>query len=225
MPVSADAAIGDIFLDNLDRKLASRVLVLPAIRVCCSAHHMDFAGTLSVRHRTLSAYVMDILASVAAHGFYNLVMLNSHGGKPGDRAGDRGDVRCRASAVPHRPGDVVAHGGGQARGVARKSAFGGVGHACEFETSIMMHGAPDAVRADRIGPLNYVPSFPWSNSDLLIAGQASLYRSIKDMSGETGVLGDASLASAEKGKVITSLVVDHLAEILESMRTAPAHGA
>src|SRR5690606_7602377 len=61
LPLDTDARIGAHFLDELDRRLHERVLILPPVVVCASEHHMDFPGTLTVRHATLLAYVTDIL--------------------------------------------------------------------------------------------------------------------------------------------------------------------
>jgi creatinine amidohydrolase len=103
----------------------------------------------------------------------------------------------------------------------RESGLGGVGHACEFETAILMHGVPDCVRTHLITGLNYVPTYPWADSDMMTSGRASLYRSMREISGGSGVVGDASLASAEKGKAITDVVVAQLREIVVSLRNAP----
>ena len=55
LPLETDARIGDHFLRRLEERLGDRVLILPQVKVCCSEHHMDFAGTLSDPARNLSA--------------------------------------------------------------------------------------------------------------------------------------------------------------------------
>ena len=80
LPVSTDSLIGGFFVEELSRRLGDEVMVLPQVKVCCSAHHMQFPGTLSVSHETLLAYVCEMLELVVAHGFRNLVLVNSHGG-------------------------------------------------------------------------------------------------------------------------------------------------
>ena len=220
LPVRVDAAIGGFFLARLDARLGERVLVLPQVQVCCSAHHMDFPGTLSVRHETLASYVLDILDSVATHGFRTIVITNSHGG---NRA--IGSVILERFGIAHPDCRVVflSWWSMVAKELAalRESGLGGVGHACEFETSIMMLAAPESVRAELIGPNSYVPTWPWGDSDLLTSGRATLYRSMKAKSGGTGVVGDPSLASAAKGEAISGIVVEKLAEIVESLRGEP----
>ena len=220
LPVCTDSVIGAFLLDELDRQLGSRVLVLPQVKVCCSAHHMDFPGSLTVRHETLAAYVTDILASVAAHGFSNLVLFNSHGGNQAI-----GQVIVESFGAAHPECRVVYlcwwRMVAEELAAVRQSGFGGLGHACEFETSLMMLAAPGSVRTELIGGRSYVPSYDWANSELLLSGRGTLYRSMKDISGGTGVVGDPSLASVEKGREITRIVVAQLAGIVESLRGEP----
>lgn len=219
LPVSTDSSIGRFFVDELDRRLDRQVLVLPQVKICCSAHHMDFPGTLSVRHETLLAYVCEILESVVAHGFRNLVLVNSHGG---NRA--IGQVILEKFGAQHRDCRVVFltwwHLAADKLAAIRQSGFAGVGHACEFETAIMMHAEPESVRRHLIPGQNYVKTFPWADSDMMMAGRASLFRSVGEMSGGTGVLGDASLASVEKGRQITNAVLEHLTDVVQSLREA-----
>ncbi|MFL5122923.1 MAG: creatininase family protein, partial [Microvirga sp.] len=103
----------------------------------------------------------------------------------------------------------------------QESGFGGVGHACEFETSIMMHGVPNSVREGLIAGQNYVPTYHWADSDMMTAGRAGLFRTVKAMSNGTGVLGDPSLASPGKGARITEAVVGRLAAIVQDLRADP----
>jgi creatinine amidohydrolase len=61
-------------------------------------------------------------------------------------------------------------------------------------------------------------TYDWANNDLLRGGRGSLFRTMAEISGGSGVVGDPSLASAEKGQTITRLVVEALAEIVETLK-------
>lgn len=63
LPLDTDALIGRHFTDRIDAELGDQVLILPQLPVCCSRHHMAFAGTLTVRHETFLAYITDLLGS------------------------------------------------------------------------------------------------------------------------------------------------------------------
>jgi creatinine amidohydrolase len=217
LPLDTDARIGAHFLNELDCRNPERVLILPPVVVCTSEHHMDFAGTLTVQHATLLAYVTDILSSVAAHGFRNILLFNSHGGNQAI-----GQVIIESFGVRHRDCRIgmltwwrIAT---EALLKVQESGFGGVGHACEFETSLMLLIDETSVRRDLISGRSHVMTYDWANNDLLRGGRGSLFRTMAEISGGSGVVGDPSLASAEKGQTITRLVVEALAEIVETLK-------
>lgn len=221
LPLDVDCRIGSHFCEQIELALRENVLVLPQIKVCCSEHHMDFSGTLSVSHTTLLAYLTDILNSVLAHGFRNVFILNSHGGN-----------QAIGRVVIESLGPTFEAAGGLL-GIAswwdvasteltkiNDSGPQGVGHACEFETSLMQHIDISSVRQAEIGSKAYASLRPWADGDLLRGPSVSLYRSMKSISGGSGVVGDPSFASPEKGQKISEIVVPKLVEILTDYRAA-----
>lgn len=217
LPLETDAVIGDHFLQALEAKLGDRVLILPQVKVCCSEHHMDFPGTLSVRHETFLAYVGDILESVARHGFRNIVLFNSHGGNQAI-----GQVLLETFGTKHRDCRVAFltwwRLAAKELGAIRESGFAGINHACEFETSLMLLGAPQSVRQALVSGMSYVGTHDWANADMILPARGALFRSMHEMSGGTGVVGDPSLATREKGEQITAAVVEQLAHVVETIR-------
>src|SRR5918994_1693953 len=97
MPLATDALIGDHFA----RAVADRLdpFVAPTVRVGCSSHHLDFAGTLSLEDETFHALVADHVRSLARGGFRRIVLLPTRGGNFGplaaalDRLGDLESAR------------------------------------------------------------------------------------------------------------------------------------
>jgi len=79
--VETDVLIAEYFCDKLNTEISDDVLILPSIAVCASAHHMDFAGSLTVSHETLIRYIKEVLGSVLANGFQNIIIFNGHGGR------------------------------------------------------------------------------------------------------------------------------------------------
>jgi creatinine amidohydrolase len=216
LPVDVDACIGQHLVDELDRVMGDRILSLPQIKVCCSAHHMAFAGSLTVSHESFLAYAFDLLSSVVAHGFKTIVVLNSHGGNQAI-----GQVLIEKLGMAHPDVRFVfmtwwKTASAELREL-RESPFGGVNHACEFETALMMHIAPEAVREDLIGGYNHVLPYEWADADMLDSRSASLFRPMDVSSGGTGVVGDPSLGTPEKGRRISDIVVTKIARILEDV--------
>jgi creatinine amidohydrolase len=93
---------------------------------------------------------------------------------------------------------------------------GGVGHACEFETSLMLHIAPHLVHMDRIEPRANVPTYDWAEADLLRSPRAAVFRTMKQMT-PTGAYGEPARASAEKGRQIADIVCDALARVVTDL--------
>lgn len=220
LAIDTDATIGAHFLDRLEERMGEQVLILPQVKVCCSEHHMEFAGTLSVRHETFLAYVGDILDSVARHGFTNIVIFNSHGGNQAI-----GQVLLEKFGSSHRDCRIAILTWWRLAApeleTIRETGFAGVNHACEFETSLMLLVAPEDVRRELIGGMSYVKTHDWANADMIRASRGALFRTMHEMSDGTGVVGDPSSATAEKGERITDAVVRELERVVSSLSKAP----
>lgn len=221
LPVGTDAMIGAFFMDRIDTLMADAVLILPQLAVCCSSHHMDFAGSLTIRHETMLSYVGDVIASVLSHGFETIVLFNSHGG---NEAIGRVLVEKLGHANPQAQVAMLTWWtvARAALGDIQRSGFGGVGHACEFETSLLLHFAPELVVTEAIADPELPTTYPWACSDMLTAPAGVLYRSMKTQSGGAGTVGRPSFASAEKGARIADAVVARLAEMLADLRIGHA---
>ena len=212
LPLATDRMIVEFFCQQLNQDIPEKVLILPVMSVGCSEHHMDFPGTLTLQHDTFQQQAEDILGSVAAHGFKNLLIYNSHGGNLAisqvivEHFGHRHPA-CRIVLATWWK--IVA----DALFELNETGEGGVGHAGEFETSLMMLIAPDLVHHDKIEEKKNQQSFDWANGDMLRGPRASLYRSMKAMT-PIGVFGDVRKHSAEKGQKITDLAVEGLRKIV-----------
>jgi creatinine amidohydrolase len=217
LPLATDCLIGEHFLSQIDRLISDSVLVLPQVKICCSAHHMDFDGTLTVRHETLLQYLGDILDSVQTHGFRKVVLFNSHGGNEAI-----GRVLLEKWGASHPLSRIFMltwwRVAGAALAQVQDSPAGGVGHACEFETSLLQYFAPQFVQTVEIRPMDTEPTFQWAEGDMLNAPCGLLYRSMKEISRGSGVVGAPAFASREKGERISNFVTEALVRILRDIR-------
>jgi len=215
LPVSTDAIINEHFCAEIDKRIGDGVLILPAVSVGCSAHHMDFAGTLTVSHATFERYVMDVLFAAAEQGFVNFMLFNSHGGNQsvGQVVVERfGNARCDLNIVLATWWQIASD---RLKEICR--SFGSVGHAGQFETSLIQHIAPELVDADKIAPQPKNPTFDWAEADMLHGSKAYLYRSLRDIS-QAGVDGSPQFASPDQAVLITEAVVDAAVGIIEDLR-------
>jgi len=215
LPLSTDRIINEHFCDELDKAIRNRVLILPTQAVGCSRHHMDFVGTLTLTHETFITVAREMLECVADHGFTNLIVLNSHGGNLG--AAQIVTESLGASRPNCRVVNVTWWRLAADRLLAiSETGPGGVGHACEFETSLVLAAAPHLVDANAVRPGVKQPTFTWAEADLLRSPVAVLYRSFANMTVD-GTLGDPTAATEQKGRMITEAVVAELRTIVQDL--------
>jgi creatinine amidohydrolase len=198
-------------------------VVLPPPWYGYSPHHMSFAGTVTLRAETFIHLVGDIAESVLRHGFRRLLMLNGHGGNVSimdvvlSELGQRWHGRARIAGATYFALAAAR------QGEFRQSAPGGMGHACEFETSLMLHLHPEAVRAEAAVACYPDTGSPYRQTDLFGANLARGYSDFRDLS-PSGTFGDPSLASAEKGRRIFDICVEETVKLMRDFASWPVEG-
>lgn len=217
LPVATDRLIGEYFANMLNKEINDSILILPAVSVGCSDHHIEFPGTLSLSHATFLSVVKDVIASVLHHGFYKIILFNSHGGNQGI-----GQVALEQLGYEHPSAHFVSVTwwviAKEYLEKITETGRGGTGHACEFETSLIQLMAPELVHSDLIQKGGNVPTFSWAEGDMLHGPKASYYRNMKTMT-SNGVFGNPIAASVEKGKRITACVVDSLKQVVADLNS------
>lgn len=212
LPLATDRLIGEHFAYRLNEQTNEQILILPVVSVGCSSHHLDFSGTLSLSHESFSRQVMDIIGSVIHHGFYKIILFNSHGGNQAI-----GQVLIEQLGYQYPQVHFVIATwwriAAEALNAITETGFGGTGHACEFETSLMLLIAPHLVIRENIRPRENNSTFTWAEGDMLHGSQATYYRSMKEMT-SNGVFGDPAAASLEKGMKISEAVVTSLTQLV-----------
>ena len=204
LPLDTDTAIVDAVATRLDDSFGGRLLVLPTQTVGCSEHHMRYPGTLTLSHDTYRSAVVDVAESAFRHGFQRLLILNGHGGNQFVNG-----VIAEILGQRH-PGieTIVTNWWTPAREALltlQEGPIGSVGHACEFETSVMSIIAAGRVDLDAARDDGFLHRAPSLHLDLLHAPSAVAYRAQHELS-ESGVYGQPSLASPAKGIQILDAV-------------------
>jgi creatinine amidohydrolase len=210
LPLGTDAMLGDAIglavAERLDAFLA------PTVRVGCSAHHLAFAGTLSVEEETFHRIVADLTRTLASHGFRRIVLLPTHGGnfRPiGDAAAKLGPVPGAQVIALSDLQILIDATLGLGREMGISAEEGGV-HGGEWETSLMRKLRPDLVRMERAEP-GFV-------GDLAEAVQGMFGGGVHAISAN-GVIGDPRRATAEAGERYFDALVDI---VVRAVRAAEA---
>ena len=213
LPVEVDSMLGETVAARTAAKVAARgqpIVVLPVLWTGLSEHHMSFGGTITLDNAAFAAVVEGVVRSVLRHGFKKIVLLNAHGGNENALRSITDDLTPKLG-VP-----IVQFTYWYAAAVAIAKILetqGGLSHACEAETSMMMAVRPELVAEDRI---------PLTKSNTLNEGGAGdipsgvyRWRSIGSRSA-SGVIGNPEAASREKGErlfdAISTAIADKLCD-------------
>ncbi len=147
LPVFTDSMLLGEVVRRVDASMKDRVLVAPVMWLGNSHHHIDFQGTMSASPRVYLDLLNDMAENLITHGFRRIVFLNGHGGNttPGKQAVFEMRQRHRARndllLLFTTYWDNAKPNAGRSDLVQSQ-----MGHACEFETSMIMRIAPQLVK-------------------------------------------------------------------------------
>ena len=194
MPVFTDSLLTNELVRRIEQQAGSRVLITPLMWFGNSHHHMEFPGTLSAEPRLYIDLLNNLLENLIAHGFKRLLIFNGHGGNdtPGKQAvfetrqkhRDRTDLLLLFVTYWNLGAEPWAADPSISQRV--------MGHACEWETSMVMR-----IRPELVGDLSQVQAVPFGNP----FEPASRGWIMTDRS-EPGHVGDPRSASADKGEAL-----------------------
>ena len=207
------------------RQIPDQVLVMHPFVHGYAAHVMDFPGTTNIHWEHFIKCMVDVGASLAYHGFKKIVFLNGHGSNAPNldlaarRVNLETDAECAACSwwqlLTVDP-DFLPNW--------RESRFpGGIAHACELETSVYLHLAGDDVRTELIadGEIAYHRyGSDFFFTDLFGHGPGNVTSWTASYS-DSGVLGQASLATSEKGERAVREAARQLARMVTEFRARP----
>jgi creatinine amidohydrolase/Fe(II)-dependent formamide hydrolase-like protein len=185
-------------------------LVLPLISYGVSYHHEDFAGTVSVSNESLYMMVYEIGMSVAKNGIKKLLIINGHG--------DNSPTLNFAAQMINRDSKIfVAVDSGETSDIDLEELIDTPNdvHAGEIETSTTLAVRPDNVRMD----FAEQSVLKFSNRYLNFSSSRGIpwYSRTKKFS-KSGVIGDPTKASSEKGARMWEIMIAHLVAFIEDLK-------
>jgi creatinine amidohydrolase len=217
MPVATDTILVDAVAHRSAERVVDEIpiLVSPPVWSGYSPHHMPFGGTITLEYDELLDVLEDIADSALDNGFDSLLLLNGHGGNASlvsSATSTIGTEQPQAEILALTYFQLAA----SFIDDIRDTTLGGMGHAGEFETSLMMHLRPELVDEDRMEGTNMDEPYSQGIDDLVAGGPLSVYREFTEYS-ETGAIGDPTVSSAEKGERILELLCDEMESLLAQM--------
>jgi creatinine amidohydrolase len=222
LPVSVDTTLVDgviaACLPHLDPAL--NLLFLPTQAVGKSNEHQRFAGTLTLSADTLTRVWLELGACVARAGIRKLVLLNSHGGQITLMESVARELRVQHDlltistnwfTLPLAP-DV------QALFTDDEHRFGI--HAGDMETSMMLALKPHTVSMALAQDFANTMADRARDYPLLGNGAAKVAWQMQDLNA-WGAAGNATLASADKGRAVVNDAGQQLARLMAEVARLP----
>ena len=223
LPVDTDARIAEAYGQRLAEAAQREIplLLMDTIRYGYSMKIMQkWPGTIVVRSRVFMDYVFDVCRSVLEMGFTRLTLLDCHGHHSGALnvvsrelcdATDRSIAILSPAALSREAFNSV-----------RKSPQGGAIHACEWETSLLLHLSPEVVdmtQATDADVMRYHSDFVAGDS--FLGRQRVTWSTWYLQKSESGIYGDPTCASAETGRIILDAAVASGARFLREFWSTP----
>ncbi len=216
LPVGVDAFIMEGYLTQVIARMPAElpVLFLPVQSCGCSIEHAAFPGALSLSAGTAIRAWTELAECVFRAGARKLVMLNSHGGNVALLDIIAHDLRARlgmfvAMASWHRFGapDGLFSDEERAHGI----------HAGEIETSLMLHFRPDLVRLDEAADFPSESVAIETEFNWLRVGRPTGFGWMSQDLSDTGAMGDAGAATAQKGEACADYGATAFVEFLQDV--------
>jgi len=222
-PLSTDTLIIEAIGRGTAEAVPERAACLPVTPYGVSTHRRSFPGTFNVGGRTFEDFWLAIIDTLVGRGFNRFYLLTGHGGNVSflvnvvKYAGERHPhIFCATSGLY-----LNGPKGAAALEARRESTIGGMGHACELETSLILALRPELIHLERaVDEVDFIatPSYymDWIEGGALVANPPW------GDDTKTGAYGAGSLGTKEKGeywlKVAIEEKVDHVMEIHEQYR-------
>lgn len=210
LPVFTDSMLLGEIIRRVSEAKRSSVLFAPLMWLGNSDHHLDFAGTMSAAPRTYLDLLGSMIENMLMHGFKRILLINGHGGNdvPGKQA--TFEIRQRHR---HRSDLLLLFStywglGAEPGKVDPTFRQQEMGHACEWETSMILRIAPQLVGDYKSAPV-VEPGNPFR--------QATRAWITKDRS-QPGHIGWPHLATAEKGEKLFELFARDVENLISRMQ-------
>lgn len=223
LPLNTDTVIIGAIAEGVVVAIPGEAEMLPTLPFGVSMYRSSFAGTMNMTGRVFEDFLLEVLEVLIARGADRFYLMSGHGGNCSflhtvvKYIGDRHRHVFAVTTWLHTSG----HLGLPSIQEHRKSALGGMGHACELETAYLLHLRPDLCRMERVvDEIEFIttPNYymDWVEGGLLIMSHPWEDDTL------TGAYGACSVATAENGerwlKAAVQEKIDHVREIHEQAR-------
>lgn len=215
LPIAVDSAISlgvlGQALSKLDKKYPA--YALPCLYYGKSNEHWGFPGTITLSAETMLSVIKEMAISIYQAGFRKLILMNSHGGQPQIM-----EIAARDLHQENPDFNIFPLFTWRVPNIAKKLLTSqeleqGI-HAGDAETSLILALLPEQVKMNLA-----VKEYPQNLSqDSLLSMEGKLpFAWLTSEISSSGVIGDATLASKEKGELILESLANGWVEVIQDV--------
>lgn len=223
LAVSTDTELVTQVAMSAEKRLTEDIILCPTLPFGSSHHHLALGGTISFSAATYTQLIIEFTESLIQGGFRRIVFLNGHGGNitPVRQALSILSSKYDATVNPNIALATYWELAAKAFSGAPPMESPALSHACEYETSLLLHLSPGKVfpeeikRADRPASNGYIP---WEDDETYKG--VTMVKQTQFIS-SNGSSGEPQLATAEKGKQLFDQAVEALVTFLNSFKQWP----
>jgi creatinine amidohydrolase len=214
LPTGTDQFIGW----EIAKRVAERVdaLLLPIIPIGFSENHCPRAGTVTLSPDTLRHMIRDVAKSLSRDGAKHIVLMSGHAGHLVQLADVCCELNVRGTLGQSRIHNISPYNSVGVEALARILEEEVFLHAEELETSLMLFLRPHLVQMDKA--VREIPAYlPKGLTTPNFLEAIRVFTTSKSFGKDlkTGVCGDATLASREKGEKLLDVLVNATVEAIK----------
>ncbi len=223
LAVSTDTDIVGRIAQSAEQALPDTVLLCPTLAIGSSDHHLSFGGTISLSPALYTEMIIQMVQCFLGNGFRRIVLLNGHGGNitPVKQAlsvlSNRFDEATQPNVVLATYWELA----GKTFAGESPMESPALSHACEYETSLMLHLFPEKVWMDQVQRAGRPASngyIPWEDDEPYKG--VSMVKQTAFVS-SNGSSGEPALATAAKGRHLFNSALVALVNFLKAFSSWP----
>jgi creatinine amidohydrolase len=214
LPMGTDTFQVSAIVARAESLVPDTMIVAPPLWVGNSVNHLGFRAAVTLDPTRYVTLLADLGRCLLDQGFRHLLFVNGHGANvaplvtalhqlESEQVGRREDVQIAGATWWALEPEAIE--------AVRESPPDAAGHACEIETSLMLHVRPELVRRERIedGARGH-PHPDWGSYDFTGTSRVAFVEMFH-RAAPNGVAGLPTLATAAKGAILLERVSDRLA--------------
>ena len=216
LPLDVDNFLIGSICEEAAKRLDGEMLLLPPVPYGFEEHHMEFPGTIDISMEHMLHFVLDITRSVAHHGFTRILLADGHGSNMpildlvARRTVLETEALCGAFIWPSLAREAIDK-------IRESERPSGMAHACELETSVYLYLDSSRVQMDKACKEIGHPRtrFVWMD---LMGSSPVLQMDMWSRFSKSGVVGDPTLATREKGQKAFEAVVAAFVDLVKEFK-------